>query len=273
MNGAQVHAGTVSVVVPARNGARWLMATLESVWAQTLRPLEVIVVDDGSTDDTAALLAPLAAAGRLRVVSQPQGGTARARNAGVDAARGTLIALLDHDDVWPPDKLAWQADLLARHPDAVLVYGYMESFGLEHPFRWPGPDGPSGCVTSAFRRKNWIRSPGQTLIRAGAIRDAGGFDASVAGADDWDLYLKLAERGPFVYADRLALNYRVHAGNQSKQAWTLFRNACRVHRRHAGAWPSGTAADRVRWLKCRATLVHMLVRDVAAHARARWSAA
>ncbi len=267
MTHADEHASTVSVVIPTRNGAQWLMATLESVWAQTHTPMEIVVVDDGSTDETTNLLEPLASSARVRVIRQPQGGTAHARNTAIQAARGALVALLDHDDLWPADKIAWQVQLLTEHPDAVLAYGYMESFGLERPYRWPDSDGPNGHVTAAFRRKNWIRSPGQTLIRAQAIRDAGGFDPTVAGADDWDLYLKLADHGPFVYAHRLALKYRVHAGNQSKRAWTLFRHACRVHGRHAGAWPSGSAADRLRWLQCRATLVHMLARDLASTRR------
>ncbi len=204
----------------------------------------------------------LAASGRIRVISQPTAGTAHARNTGVRAATGALIALLDHDDLWPPDKLASQVDVLASRPDAVLVYGDMESFGLERSYRWPGPDGPSGHVEGAFRRKNWIRSPGQTLIRASAIRDVGGFDPELAGADDWDLYLKLAARGAFIHVHRVALRYRVHAGNQSKQAWRLFRQACRVQTRHAGRWPR--AGERTRWLACRATLVHMLIHDLLA---------
>lgn len=259
-------APTVSVVVPTRNGGRLLLETLESVFVQTRPADEVLVVDDGSTDDTPRLLRPLEAAGRIRLVGQASAGTAAARNAGLERARGEFVALLDHDDRWPPDKLEWQVRALCAEPDAVLAYGYMESFGLERSYRWPGSDGPSGWVGTAFRRKNWIRSPGQTLIRAGALHAAGGFDPAVAGADDWDLYLRLAERGRFIYAHRLALRYRVHPHNQSRRAWTLFRRACAVHRRHAGAWPSGSMADRARWLACRATLTHMLARDVAS----RW---
>lgn len=268
MNGTPPGASpTVSVVIPTRNGASLLPETLASVFAQTYPPLEVIVVDDGSTDDTARVLASLADSGLRVVALQPAQGTANARNAGLAAARGDLLALLDHDDIWPTDKLAWQVDVLTAHAEAVLVYGYMESFGLERPYRWPPPNGPGGDVAAAFRRKNWIRSPGQALIRTAAIRAVDGFDPTVAGADDWDLYLKLVDRGSFVYRDRLALRYRVHAGNQSRRAWTLFRHACRVQRRHAGAWPSGPPRTCLRWLLCRATLVHMLVRDLASRRR------
>lgn len=267
MTGASAEEATVSVVIPTRNGGAHLLETLASVFAQTYTPLEVIVVDDGSTDETATLLAPLDASGRVRVLRQQQAGTAAARNAAVRSVHGSLVALLDHDDLWPPEKLEWQVRVLAERPDAVLAYGYMESFGLERPYRWPGPGGPDGDVTRAFRRKNWIRSPGQTLIRTRALLAAGGFDATLAGADDWDLYLKLADLGPFAYEHRLALRYRVHRGNQSKRAWAVFRHAWRVHRRHAGAWPPASPDACVRWLQCRGTLFHMLVRDLLARRR------
>lgn len=163
-----------------------------------------------------------------------------------------------------PVKL-YSTGMLAGRPDAVLAYGDMESFGMEPPYRWPGPKGPAGDVLDAFRRKDCIRSPGQTVIRTAAIRVVGGFDAALAGADDGDLYLKLAGRGPFVYTGHLALRYRVHAGNQSKQAWRLFRRACRGQVRHAGRWPH--PGQRLQWLAGRVTLVHMLVRDLLARRR------
>ena len=258
---------SVSVVIPTRNGGALLLETLTSVFAQSHPAHEVLVVDDGSTDDTGRLLAPFEAAGRLRVLAQAGAGTAAARNTGVRHATGDFLALLDHDDVWPADKLEWQVDQLSSHPDAVLVYGYMESFGLEQSHRWPDTIGPAGDVRRAFRRKNWIRSPGQTLIRTDAVRAAGGFDAAVAGADDWDLYLRLADQGSFAYAHRLALRYRVHRGNQSRQAWTLFRRAWQVHNRHAGAVPPHAPRAAVSWLLCRATLVHMLARDLTSRLR------
>jgi glycosyltransferase involved in cell wall biosynthesis len=202
----------------------------------------------------------------VRHVAQAPAGPAAARNRGLAQASGEFVALLDDDDLWPPDKLAWQVDELRASPEAVLVYGYMQSFGTERSYRWPPPDGPTGWVRDAFLAKNWIRAPGQTLIRASALRAIGGFDPTLWSADDWDLYLRLAAVGPFVYRHRLALRYRAHADNLSKQAWRMFRHACRVHRRHAGPWPRpGTAG---RWLRCRVSIVHTLVRDLTARWRA-----
>ncbi|MEZ5284667.1 MAG: glycosyltransferase family 2 protein [Vicinamibacterales bacterium] len=264
-------AGSVSVVIPTHNGRAFLGETLASVLAQTHQPLEIVVVDDGSTDGTAELLTSMTERGGVIVLRQAQGGTASARNTGLAAARGEFVAFLDHDDLWPADTVERHVAVMTAVPDVAVSYGYMESFGLERPYRWPGPDGPTGDVSAAFRRKNWIRSPGQALLRAEAVRAAGGFDPAVAGADDWDLYLSLAARWRFHYEHRLALRYRAHGANQSKRAWRMFRHACAVQARHAGRWPSGSLAARARWVQCRATLVHMLARDLAAR-RGLWTA-
>jgi glycosyltransferase involved in cell wall biosynthesis len=259
-------AASVSVIIPTYNRCALLQQALDSVFAQTFPDFEVIVVDDGSDDGTAAALQPLVQRGRLRVVGKANGGPSSARNRGIDEAAGEYIALLDDDDLWPPEKLAWQVAALSSNPAAVLVYGFMESFGQERRFRWPPPDGPTGWVRQAFLRKNWIRSPGQALIRHSALRAVGGFDATVWSADDWDLYLRLAEVGPFVYEHRHALSYRVHADNLSKRAWLLFVQAWHVHTRHAGAVPRRGEAGT--WLKCRASMLNTLQRDLRARIRA-----
>lgn len=256
---------SVSVIIPTYDRRALLQLTLGSVFAQTFGDFEVIVVNDGSPDDTTAALQPLVNAGRLRVVDQPNGGPSAARNRGIDEAGGEYIAMLDDDDLWPAEKLAWQVDELRANPDAVLVYGYMESFGAERPWRWPPPDGPNGWVLQEFLIKNWIRSPGQTLIRADAVRRVGGLDSTLWGADDWDLYLKLAAIGPFIYRHRHALRYRAHHDNLSKMAWLLFRNACRVHTRHAGAVPR--PGNIFRWLRARASIVNTLKNGLRARAR------
>lgn len=256
----------VSVIVPTYNRRDYLLATLKSVLAQTYRDFEVIVVNDGSPDDTATAIEPLLATGRVRHVWQPNTGPSHARNRGLAEARGEFVALLDDDDLWPAEKLAWQVDELRANPDAVLVYGYMESFGGERPWRWPPPDGPNGWVLQEFLTKNWIRSPGQTLIRADAVRQVGGLDSTLWSADDWDLYLKLAAIGPFIYRHRHALSYRAHHDNLSKKAWLLFRHACRVHSRHAGAVPR--PGNIYRWLRCRASMVNTLKNELRARVRA-----
>jgi glycosyltransferase involved in cell wall biosynthesis len=148
---------TVSVVIPTYRHDAFVVQTLDSVFAQTFSDIEVIVVNDGSPDDTAALLRPIAQQGRIRYLEQANVGQAFARNRGMAEARGEFIGLLDDDDLWPPDKLAWQVEVLRAHPKAAVVYGRPltideaggEFVGLDGdgtPFWWLGPDLPGGDV-------------------------------------------------------------------------------------------------------------------------------
>ncbi len=120
-------AATVAVVIPAWNAGRWIAATLDSVLAQSYRPLDIVVVDDGSTDDTAAVVARYAPT--VRYLHQRNQGQAAARNHGVSASRGEFIAFLDSDNLWLPDKLAHQVALLHACPGAPLAFCNYVGFG------------------------------------------------------------------------------------------------------------------------------------------------
>lgn len=225
----------VSVVVPTYSHRDYVLQALESVFAQTYTDYEVIVVNDGSPDDTEALLRPLIEAGRIFYLRQENQGQAAARNRGWEAARGEYVAFLDDDDLWPPDKLEWQVRVLEEQRQTVLVYG---------PPAWLQPDGsvsppvpeahPSGQVYETLLREYCLLSPGQALIRTSALRKVGGFDPDLWGVDDWDLYLRLARCGLFHFVDRVALHYRVHEGNASRNAVKHAENGWKAIRKHAG---------------------------------------
>jgi glycosyltransferase involved in cell wall biosynthesis len=238
----------VSVVIPTYKHARLVLQTLDSVFAQTFSDYEIIVVNDGSPDDTAERLAPLVQAGKIRYFEQPNAGQSHARNRGVSEARGEFLALLDDDDLWPPDKLQWQVQALRDAPSAVLAYGSMETFGGDPIYSFPKTDAPSGRVKARFFEQNWMRSPGQTLIRTETFRAVGGFDPSVWGCEDWELFLRLADAGEFVYENRLALRYRNHPNNASKDVWRMFINAMKVRQKHMGRYPK--PADFKSWRAC-----------------------
>ena len=240
----------VSVIIPTYKHRDYVVATLDSVNAQAFRDYEVIVVNDGSPDDTSEILRPYVASRKIRYFEQSNGGQATARNRGIAEARGEFIALLDDDDLWPPDKLQWQVSQLERSPEAVVVYGYPRLFGAGPDFDEINPNAPSGWVRDAFVRGNWIRSPGQTLVRRSAIDKAGGLDPTIWGCDDWDLWLRLSSLGTFAYDARCSLWYRQHACNASRDVKRMVDNAMSVLHKHLGRRPTST--NRGDWMACRA---------------------
>lgn len=207
----------VSVVVPVYNCRPYLASCLESALAQTYPALEVIVVDDGSTDGSAELLA--AFAGRIRVVAQRNAGAAAARNLGASHARGSFLAFLDSDDTWDPEKTAAQVALLQRHPRAVATYcdhrtidaagqltGYSEA--LDAPRS-------SGRIVEDLLHGVRIKSPTLVMLRRQVFEDVGGFDPTLRYAEDHDLFIRLALAGPVLYQVDTLASYRVHDASLS----------------------------------------------------------
>jgi glycosyltransferase involved in cell wall biosynthesis len=211
----------VSVVIPAYNAAAFLSETLDSVLAQTYANLEIIVVDDGSTDATPHLLDNYR--NRIRVLRQTNAGQAAARNYGAREAYGELLAFLDSDDLWDPDKIVRQVDLLARFPDALAVYcdhrtidaqGHplASSAALTHPR-------PSGDILRALLLGSCIITPGLVLLRRPAFDVAGGFDEAplMRGHEDSALWLRLATQGAFIYSPDTLVSYRWHNQQATRQ--------------------------------------------------------
>jgi glycosyltransferase involved in cell wall biosynthesis len=116
----------VSVVIPAYNGRRYIAPALDSILAQKYRPIEILVVDDGSTDSTVQMVRGYAP--EVRVIEQEHRGHPAARNAGIRAASGEFLGFLDQDDLWSPDKLELQIACFERHPDLDLVFGHIQNF-------------------------------------------------------------------------------------------------------------------------------------------------
>ena len=239
-------APAVSVVIPAYGHEELIGETLDTVFAQTFGDYEVVVVDDGSPDDTADRLAPLADAGRIRLVRQANAGQAAARNRGIALARERYVALLDDDDLWKPDKLAWQVEALEANPEAAICWGAAEQLLEDGTIRPPDVDAefaagfcPQSVAWGRMMHRCRLLSPGQSLIRRSALEAVGGFDPEIWGSDDWDLYLKLLKvGGAYVEPGRVCLTYRLHAGNASvRQAVRHAQNHLRVDCRHGGsAW-------------------------------------
>src|ERR1039457_1698894 len=180
---------TISVIIPAYNAARFLPRCLKSVFAQTLKPEEVIVVDDGSTDNTAALAAELGA----RVISRPNGGLSAARNTGIQNASSEWIALLDADDMWAPEKLERQAACI--RPETVLVYTGIRIFD-DNGVRTEVPAMDPISARKILRYCNPI-TPSTVLVRRDAAVQVGGFREDIRACEDWEMWFRLLGLGQF----------------------------------------------------------------------------
>ena len=199
----------VSVVVPAYNAARTLARTIESVATQVPPPLEIIVVDDGSTDDTLAVARALAG---VRVIEQANGGPSAARNAGLFTASGDWVAFADADDVWLPGKLALQERCVRRIPEAVLVAGDWVRTAISS---CPGRARvrlygyPDLLTMNRFQTST-------VLVRRDVATALTGFDTALDGAEDWDMWLRCSRVGPIAKLEAPVVVYRDEPSGYSK---------------------------------------------------------
>ena len=207
---------SVSVVVATFDQARWLEETIESVRAQTYADWELIVADDGSTDGTADVVARFRGDARVRYLPGAHAERAAARNRGIAAATGELVAFLDADDTWRSDKLARQVAALAAAPEAGACYAvarFVDAGGGPLPVRKP-PRALAGTIFPRLVRGNFVILASMVVRRR--CHDAvGGFDATrpVFGCEDWDLWLRVARRWAVVGVDEELVRYRVHDAN------------------------------------------------------------
>lgn len=218
----------VSVVIPAFNHRDFILQSIGSVFAQTFSDFEVIVINDGSPDDTEKLVRSLVDARRIRYFEQANRGQAAARNRGAAEARGEFLAFLDDDDYWPIDKLEWQAAGMREDHSLAALGGTVVRVSTTGEFilTWGGPT--RWVQRKDLFRGNAFESPGQVLYRAKLFQDCGGFDERIWGADDHDLLFRLSEHGRVKVENRVALYYRVHGANASLQRARHLQNIVHV---------------------------------------------
>ena len=201
----------VSVVLPVYNGERYLKEAIDSVLAQRHRPLEILVVDDGSTDDSGEIAQRYS---EVQYHRQDNQGPSAARNRGIQMARGEFVAFIDADDLWPEDKLHWQLQVLHQHPDCQMSLGTVLWEGLKR-FHQP-------VLGFQF---------GVALCRRSLFEAVGLLDESLRMSEDVDWFMRVREKNQEVQvSNRVALRYRRHPENMTADSYHSGQHLARALR-------------------------------------------
>lgn len=219
-----MEAKLVSVIIPTYNVGRFLSAALDSVFAQDYRPIEVIVVDDGSTDDTAVVVRSFPG---VRYIHQANQGPPAARNTGLANSTGELIAFLDADDRWTPNKLSAQARYLAEHPEVGCVIGRLQNYLDENAQQ------PSWIPASAMNEGEGTLGMQASLLQRWVFDRVGPFNAQFTWQDDLEWLIRVREAGiGIAFTPDIFVHRRIHASNISRDQQSFARARFRALKDH-----------------------------------------
>lgn len=225
----------VSVIIPCYNAVTTISKTLDSLYGQTFRDFEIVVVNDGSTDDSASIIEPYVKKfnGILNLINQTNQGQTVAKNVGIKNTMGQLIAFLDSDDIWRPEKLESQVALMQSNPDMGLYY--TNAYKINENGDRIGtitalPSYRGKCFSEILLRNNIVAS--SVMIRREMIDQVGFFDESLEACENWDLWIRTTKVAPIDFIDRPLTLYRVHSGNMSKNLDKMYRSRLKLIDKH-----------------------------------------
>lgn len=259
----------VTVIIPAFNAEAYIGETLASVREQTLRDIEVLLIDDGSSDGTLREAERFVGTMDLKIIEQANAGPAAARNVGIKRAASAYCAFIDCDDLMLPERLAAQAAALDADPDLGLAFTDLMTFnesGIVHRTRRAFSDPCGGMVLERLLMDNFITTstvmaPRQRLIEAGL------FDESSRLSEDFDLWLRIARRWPIAYVDQPLVKYRHRPGSLSEDKFVTGLSALQVVEKFWNENPE--YAREVPTLQRRSLARHLTFTGSAALARSR----
>jgi glycosyltransferase involved in cell wall biosynthesis len=241
----------VTVVVPTRNRSTLLQLTLRTILGQRGVDLEVVVVDDGSSEDVGAAVAALADP-RVRLIRHERAtGVSTARNDGAAVARGEWLAFCDDDDLWAPHKLAAQ---LAAAAEGRCPWAYGGAVRIDPEHRILGGTPPPRPEELVERLPRWNPMPGgssNVIVRAELLREAGAWDPGLVNLADWDLWIRLARLAPPACAPEPLVAYRVHSGNTSGDTTLVLREAQLLDGRYGHPIDYGDVHHYLAWVSLR----------------------
>lgn len=228
----------VSVIIPAYNAEKTIKETIQSVLNQTLTDFEIIIINDGSQDGTLDVISRISDP-RIKIFSYPNSGGQVSRNRGMKQATGEYLAFLDADDLWTPDKLDAQFKALQQNPQAAVAYSWTNRINESSQFLRRGSYLTfNGDVYKQLLVINFLENGSNPLIRKYAIAAVGGFDESLSGCQDWDMWLRLAAHYPFVAVPSPQILYRESTNSvSSSNLLNLEVNCLRVIERNFSQAP------------------------------------
>ena len=209
----------VSIIIPVYKGERYIADAIQSVLEQSYQHYEMIIVNDGSPDNSRNKIEPYLHLPKLKYLEQENKGVSAARNLAIRHASGELVAFLDHDDLWLPDKLQTQVTYWRQHPEVGLVHSNYRNIATDgSPLpdmrspRWP-TDVEGDCFKELFIRNRIAMVT--TIVSMKALEQVGAFNESIRGAEDYELWLRIAHAFPVGYVPEVLALYRVHDTNAS----------------------------------------------------------
>ncbi|MDZ7584263.1 MAG: glycosyltransferase [Thiobacillus sp.] len=233
----------VSVLTPVYKGERFIARTIESILSQSYADIELIIINDGSPDNSAAIIQPYLADPRVKYIEQANTGVASARNTALQHATGAYIGLCDQDDEWLPHKAKNQVAYLETYPEAGMVHGdvdYIDESGQPLPHE---PCFPAAVFGRCFPRM-YMGNPVMAvaaMFRRSLVDAVGGFDPAIKYADDYDLWLRIAAHHSVGYIDEPVARYRWHAENNSHHQVSIREYTLRVLRKTERELPDACA--------------------------------
>jgi len=249
----------ISVILPVYNGEKTIKETVRSVLSQTFSEFELIIINDGSADSTVDIVSSIEDE-RIKVFSYPNAGQPASRNRGIAQAQGDYIAFIDADDLWTADKLEAQYKALQDNPQAALAYSWTDWIDESGELLKRGSYiTESGDVLSKLLLNDFVANGSNPLIRRQALLDVGGFDESLSNAHDWEMWLRLAMRYPFVAVPSPQVLYRKSTSSMSANIWGMERSSIQVIEKALNQAPAslqnlkpGILGNRYKYLTYRA---------------------
>ena len=206
---------SISVIIPVFNGEKTIQETIDSILNQTFQNIELIIINDGSTDSTVQIINNISDS-RIKLFSYANGGLSTSRNRGISLAQGEYISFIDADDLWTPDKLESQWQALQENPQADVAYSWTDYIDESSNFLKSGRRiKANGDAFSKLLLFNFLENGSNPLIRQKALEKVGDFDRSICTAGDKDMWLRLAANYNFVCVEKPQILYRISTNSMS----------------------------------------------------------